>query len=92
MPCDSTCMWNLKDNVKEQTKEKQTHAHREQADACRGERGGWGKGAGLTNTGCGCSTVKGEVTCSTGNVTSNIVTTLYGVCLVGTGNTKGNIL
>ena len=31
-------MWNLKNKINEQTKQKQTHGHREQTDDC--QRGG----------------------------------------------------
>ena len=38
-------MWNLKKNINEQTKQKQTHRYREQTDGCqRGMRMGLGGG------------------------------------------------
>ena len=37
---DFTYVWNLKNNINKQTKQKQTHRYREQTD------GGWGRGRG----------------------------------------------
>ena len=38
IPYDFTCMWNLKNNINEKTRKRQTHRYREQTDGC--ERGG----------------------------------------------------
>ena len=49
IPYDFTHMWNLKNKMNEQTKQKQTHRHREQTEGCRWE-GDWGlveKGEGI---------------------------------------------
>ena len=42
---DFTYMWNLKNKVNEQVKQKQTHRYREQTDGCQmgGELGVWVK-------------------------------------------------
>ena len=38
IPYDFTYMWNLKNNINEKTRKRQTHRYREQTDGC--ERGG----------------------------------------------------
>ena len=51
---DFMCMWNLKSNINEQIKQKQTHRYREQTDGFQrgGGLGDWEKKAkGLKNTG-----------------------------------------
>ena len=42
---DFTYLWNLKNNISEQTKQKQTHRYREQTDGCQmgGVVGGLGE-------------------------------------------------
>ena len=35
MPDDFTHMWNLKNKINEQTKQKQTHRYRDQIDGCQ---------------------------------------------------------
>ena len=53
IPHDFTYMWNLKNNMKDQTKQKQTHRYREQTDGCQLEEGfrGWvRKVKGVRNT------------------------------------------
>ena len=38
IPLHFTCIWDLKNKINEQTKQKQTHRYREQIDACQTER------------------------------------------------------
>ena len=41
IPYDFTYMWNLKNNINEQTRQKQSHRYREQTVGCQRRRG-WG--------------------------------------------------
>ena len=75
-------MWNPKNNINEQTKQKQTHRYREQTGACQmgGRLGGWvEKMKGLRSTNWQLQNSHGDVKYSIGNIVNNIVITVCGV-------------
>lgn len=77
-------MCNLKDELNEQTKQKQTHRHGEQPDGCRmgGGSGGWAKKAmGLRSTNGQLQNSHRDVEYSLGDIVNNIVVTV--ACQMG---------
>ena len=74
-------MWNLKNNINEQTQQKQTDRYREQTDGCqRGKAvGGLGeKGEDIKKYRLVVIKQSWEVKNSIGNTVNNIVITMYG--------------
>ena len=78
---DFTYLWDLKNEIKEPTKQKQTHRHREQTDGHQmgGRLGGWVKKVkGYGRAGGKLQDSHGDVQDSTGNRLNNNVITICG--------------
>ena len=81
VPYDFTYMWNLKNNINTQIKQKQTHRYREQIDGCQRGRGlgVWVKKVkGLRSTDWQLQNSHGDVKYSIGNTVSNSLIPMYG--------------
>ena len=74
-------MWNLKNNINEQTKQKQTHRHREQTVGC--QRGGGlgglrGQGEEIEKCRSVVTNSRGDAKYSAGSTANNTVVTVGG--------------